>query len=188
MKKLMMFLFLLLFAVAFPVYGEYTAKIYKVYLHPSLNTGVTTSYNQTDPDSGVTVLVLDDGRGFARGNNKSVIDTRDMYGSWAFQMSGITPGQAAIGRGSANYSGVTFELWARTTIDTDMWDSGTTFPIFDKTAINSSTTPQIRNFPSSSDYTGTSTFAARAMRLELFLSGITPMDGLTGTLLFLPWR
>jgi len=186
MKKLTMFLFLMVFFVMpFPANAIYTAKIYTVYLHPSLDTGVTTSFSRTDPTSGASVLVLD-GHGFTRGGNASVIDTRDMYGSWVFQMSGLTPCQAAVGSG--NYSGVTFAVWMRTTLDTNMWDSGITYEIFDGTALSSSATPIPVDISPNSLWSGASTFTARAARLELFLSGITPMDGLTGTLHFLPWR
>lgn len=164
------------------------SKTYNVYLHPSLDTGVSTSYNQTDPNSGVSYLILE-GAGHSRADGTYIIDTKDMYGSWAFQLSNVSPCQAALARGSDDYSGVTFALWLRRTLDTNMWNTGTTLQVFaSNTAISSGTTPIPVDISPNPLWSGASTFVAKAARLELFLSGTTPLDGLTGTLFFQPWK
>lgn len=162
------------------------SRTYKVFLHKSLDTGVSTAQGETVPTVGTGVsLVVLSGHGKARSSGTYEIDTRGMHGSWTFQLSEVSPSQAALAAG--DYSGATFTLWARTTIDTDMWNSGNTYVIFDEVALSGDTTIAVDITPSSL-WGGTSVFAARAMRLELYNPGKIAFDGLTGTLYFQPWR
>ena len=127
--------------------GQMPIKVYKLYMDPSLDSGVSTA------TSGTSILYIEGIKPNlpTRVSGTTIINVpREFMGTLcAFGISEVSPANSVLTRGSGNYSGVTFDVVVESIMDnsfeTEKWAAAEDFPIFKGMAF-SGNTRRMRSF------------------------------------------